>query len=51
LEEEKSRLKQMVADLSLDKKNLQDVFSKTLRSAVKRVQVREAQVEYRVAER
>jgi len=52
LEEENSKPKQLVADLSLDKKMLQDVLSKkTLRPAVQRVLVREVQVAYRVAER
>jgi hypothetical protein len=52
LEEENRKLEQLVADLSLDKKMLQDVLSKkTLRPAVKRVVVKEVQVAYRVAER
>lgn len=52
LEQENKRLKQLVADLSLDKKMLQHVLLKTtLRPAVKCVLVREVQVAYRVAER
>jgi len=42
------KLKQLVADLSLDKKMLQDVLSKnTLSPAVKRVLVRDVRVAYR----
>lgn len=37
LEDENRRLKQLVADLSLDKQMLQDVLSKKLRSPVKSV--------------
>lgn len=45
------KLKQLVADLSLDKKMLQDVLSKTVRPAVKRVLVRKKRVCYRGTER
>ena len=51
LEEENRKLKQLVADLSLDKKICRTCSQKNLRPAVKRVLVREVQVAYRVAER
>ncbi len=40
----------MVADLTLDKKMLQDVLTEILRPAVRLILVREVQVAYRVAE-
>jgi len=49
-EKEKRKLKQVVADLSLDKKILWDRLSNNLRPAVKRVVVQEVRVCHRVIE-
>ncbi|MGI9428543.1 MAG: IS3 family transposase [Bythopirellula sp.] len=52
LEEENKKLKQLVADLALDKKMLQDVVQgKALRPARRRVVVKRLQAAYKVSER
>lgn len=51
LEDENRKLKQLVADLSLDKRILQDVLSKSLRPALQREIVRYVQSSHAVSER
>ena len=51
LEEENPRLKQLVADLSLDKVMLQDVLSKNSKPARRRELVRYLETTYQVSER
>ena len=51
LEEENRKLKQLVADLSLDKQMLQDMLRKNLKPAQLRPTVDYLQVAYRVSER